>query len=449
MSLFCCLAAQADPVADVVHQKMLQQHIPGLSPAVVRDGKVIKATGYGLANVELNVAATADTVYEIGSVTKQFTATAVMMLVEEGRIGLDDRIPKYLPGLPEAWKEITVRQLLTHTSGIKNYTAVPGFMKVTLAPATREEVIKTVAALPLDFPSGDKWAYSNTGYFLLGMILEKASGKSYAALLDERIFKPLQMTATRINDLHTVVPNRAGGYEWQSGTLQNADFISMSWPFAAGAIISTVNDMVKWDAVLAGGRLLKSSSLKQMWTPVNLNGGGDYGFGWMVDKVKGHTRTSHSGGIPGFTAHIGRFPDDKLTVIVLCNQSVDTERIANTVVGLMVPALAAVTAAAIVDREPQVTAQIKTILEQAAEGKLDAGLFIPELAAAMTAALKQGQAENMRHLGALQSIVLVECKDEGANRLYRYCRAYKDMALMTECTFNKENKIAAMTFHPE
>ena len=198
-----------------------------------------------------------------------------MMLVEEGKVGLDEKITTYLTGLPEAWKNVTVRQLLTHTSGIKGYTDVPGFEKITLVPASKEEVLKVVATYPLNFPSGDKWDYSNTGYFLLGMIIEKASGKTYAEFLKERIFTPLQMNATQINDLHTIIPNRANGYEWKDGALHNADFISMTWPFAAGAIVSTVNDLAKWDAALYTDRLLKTASLQQMWTPVKLNDGND------------------------------------------------------------------------------------------------------------------------------------------------------------------------------
>ncbi len=451
-SLLChCLIAHADNVDDYIRVQMRRQHVPGLSLAVVRDGTVIKAKGYGLANVELGVPATADTVYEIGSITKQFTATAIMMLVEEGKIGLDEKIPAYLSGLPDAWKEVTVRQLLTHTSGIKGYTNVPGFEKLTLVPASKEEVIKVVAAAPLEFPSGDRWNYSNTGYFLLGMIIEKASGKSYADFLKDCIFTPLQMTSTQVNDLHTIIAHRASGYEWKDNMLRNADFISMTWPFAAGGIVSTVKDLSKWDAALYTNRLLKPDSLSQMWTRVRLNNGttSDYGFGWFLDKVKGHTHVYHSGGIPGFTSHITRYPDDQLTVIVLTNQMGNTSRIGEAVAGLYLPAVAPVTYKPVEDKEPLVTAQIRRIMEQSAAGDLDKDLFTPDLFTITTTQLKQGMREGLRRLGPVKSVVLVERQAVGANREYRYRVEYKDEVFLASCTFNKEGKIAQMSLQPE
>ena len=449
--LVVCRVAHADKVDAYIRQQMKKQHIPGLSLAVVRNGKIVKAMGYGLADVELNVSATPETLYEIGSITKQFTATAVMMQVEDGKIGIDDKISEYLSGLPDSWKDVTVRHLLTHTSGIKNFTAVPGFDKITLAPATHDEVIKTVAAYPLEFKSGDKWSYSNTGYYLLGMILEKASGKSYSDLLNDRIFKPLRMSATRINDLHAILRHRAGGYEWQEGALRRADFISMTWPYAAGALVSSVKDLAKWDAALYSDRLVKMTSLQQMWTPVKLNNGSTspYGFGWSVDKVKGHTYVSHGGGIPGFTSYIARYPDDRLTVIVLCNQMVDTGKIAGFVAGLYLPVVAPPTYESIGDKEPGVTAQIKRIVEQAADGIVDSALFVPDLASTMTADLKRGESDSLHRFGVLQSILLVERRNEGDNRIYRYRLVYKETTLMTVCTFNKDNKIAGMTLKPE
>ncbi len=323
--------------------EMAKRHVPGASVAVVRAGKVVLAKGYGLANVELNVPATPDTVYEMGSITKQFTATAIMMLVEEGKLALDEKITHYLPDLPTAWSGVTVRHLLTHTSGIKSYTSVPNLFSLWRNDYTHAQIIQLVSGDPLAFPPGEKWDYSNTGYFLLGMIIEKVSGKAYSDFLTERIFRPLQMTATRVNDWSAIIKNRAGGYTWRFGALHNADFTSMTWPFSAGVLVSTVRDMAKWDAALYTEKLLKRANLQQMWTPVKLNGGSTfpYGFGWDLEDYRKHKLISHGGGIPGFTSYIARFVDDKLTVIVLTNtDSADPDSMAHAIAGIYLPALA-------------------------------------------------------------------------------------------------------------
>ncbi len=200
----------ARSIDDYVLGVIQKRHIPGVSVAIVKNGKLLQAKGYGLANVELSVPATEKTVYQLASVTKQFTATAIMMLVEQGKLGLGDKISKHLPDLPAAWKEVTIRHLLNHTSGIKSYTSVKDFFKTARKDYTHREILDLVAKDPLEFAPGEKWRYCNTGYFLLGMIIEKVSGKTYGEFLDERIFKPLGMTQTRVNDLHAIIPNRAG-----------------------------------------------------------------------------------------------------------------------------------------------------------------------------------------------------------------------------------------------
>jgi D-alanyl-D-alanine carboxypeptidase len=188
---------------------MEKQHIPGVSLAVVRDGKVVLAKGYGLANVELSVPATTDTVYELLSVSKEFTAAAILLLVEEGKVSLDETVPKYLPDSPAAWKDVTVRHLLSHTSGITDYTDIRPFFEMIRQDASPEELMKPVKERPLDFASGTRWRYSNSNYYVLGMILERVSGKKYADFLEERIFHPLGMMATQVNDMTDIIPNRA------------------------------------------------------------------------------------------------------------------------------------------------------------------------------------------------------------------------------------------------
>jgi D-alanyl-D-alanine carboxypeptidase len=313
--LAAACAIHADKVDEYVKAEMDKQHVPGVSIAVIRDLKLIKAEGYGLANVELNVPAKPDTVYKIGSVSKQFIATGIMLLVQDGKIGLDDNIGKYLEGTPDSWKAITIRHLLTHTSGIVR--EAPGFDPMKIQ--TDADVIKTAYSLPLRFAPGEKYEYCNVGYFSLAEIIHKVSGKSWAEFLNERVFAPLKMSATRTTTMTDLVPNRANGYLWKDGALQNADIYFALRP--SGAFLSTILDLAKWDAALATQKILKQPALDQMWTPVKLNDGSTYayGFGWSLDPLEGHRRVHHGGSLPGFRSEIARFIDDKLTVVVLTN----------------------------------------------------------------------------------------------------------------------------------
>jgi CubicO group peptidase (beta-lactamase class C family) len=343
--LFCSpsaspVSAQADAVDDYVNVAMKERRIPGLSLAVVKDGQVVKAKGYGLANVELNVPASAETVYQSGSVGKQFTATAVLMLVEEGKIGLEDPIGKYLDNAPEIWKDITIRHLLTHTSGIKNFGEKDLNYRLDY---TDEELVGKAASFPLDFAPGEKWSYSNTGYVLLGIVVEKASGKFYGDVLRERVFAPLKMDTARVISEDDIIANRAAGYRLVKGVLKNQEYVSPSLNRTAdGSLYFTVLDLVKWDAALRDGKLLRKSSYDPMWTPVTLRSGKTrpYGFGWMFDEIRGHKIIEHGGAWQGFTTHIARYVDDRLTVIVLTNLAgAGPDTIAHGVAGLYNPEL--------------------------------------------------------------------------------------------------------------
>ena len=311
------LSADVDPVVEAY---MKERHIPGLSLVVVKEGKVILAKGYGFANVEHKVPAKPETVYQSGSMGKQFTATAVMMLVEERKLGLDDRISKYLKGTPETWRDITIRHLLTHTSGIKTYSPRDIDFR---RDYSEDELVKKAASLPFDFvPPGEKWKYSNTGYVLLGIIIHKAAGEFYGDYLRRRVFKPLGMDTARIISEPDIIPNRAAGYTLIGGQLKNQEWVSPTLNTTAdGSLYLTVLDMARWDAALSTEKLLKKSSLAQMWTPVKTRDGKTkpYGFGWAVHKVKDRNVVEHGGVWQGFASQIIRYPDDKLTVIVLTN----------------------------------------------------------------------------------------------------------------------------------
>jgi CubicO group peptidase (beta-lactamase class C family) len=443
----------ATRVDEYVEGERTKRHIPGLSVAVVQNGELVLAKGYGQANVELDAPCTADTVYQIGSITKQFTATAIMALVEEGKMALDDPIAKYLDNTPETWKDITVRHLLNHTSGIKSYTNVAENMAKVRLDRTRDDIIGTVRDLPLEFVPGDKWVYNNTGYFLLGLIIEKVSGKAYAEFLQERIFKPLDMNATRVNELQDIVKQRATGYAW-SGKLQNAEHASMSWPFSAGAIVSTVADLAKWDTALCSEKTLKRTSLDQMWTKTKLNGGKEteYGFGWGVSDYRGHKLIGHGGGIHGFTTDIARFVNDKLTVVVLTNlsgPSANPAAIARGIAAIYIPDLSELAQKAVEDKDPKMTEFFKKLVQDTIDGKLDPDLFTEEMQKLIFPDRVNQAAQFLKSLGEQRSFILVETKEQNEVRVYRYQLTVGDTTILLTGTIGQDGKVSGFALKPE
>ena len=315
-------SATAAAVADYVKAEMQRQHIPGLALLVVKNGKTIVAEGFGLANVELQVPVKPETVFQSGSVGKQFTATAVMMLVEEGKIGLDDPLTKYFPDAPAVWKGVTVGELLSHTAGFGDYPKSFDFRK----DWTEAEELKLIESIPLAYSPGTKWDYSNFGYVTLGILLHHVTGEFYGDLLQQRIFQPLGMTSTRIISEADIVLNRAAGYRLVKGELKNQEWVSpVVNTTADGSLYFTILDLAKWDAALYTEKLLKNSSFDVMWTPVKLKNGqpnkGNYGFGWFIDQRHGHRCIHHDGAWQGFETAIDRYIDDRLTVVALTNLS--------------------------------------------------------------------------------------------------------------------------------
>ncbi len=361
----------ADAVDDFLKEHMERHKIPGLALAICRDGQVVRAEGYGLANVELDVPAKPETIFQSGSVGKQFTAMAVMMLVEEGKLGLGEAIVKYFPGAPAAWKGITVRHLLTHTSGIKDWEG--GKDLDYRKDYTEEELVKVAMRMPPDFAPGTQWSYSNTGYVLLGILVRKASGRFYGDFLKERVFSPLGMESTRIISEADIVKNRAAGYTLKEEKLQNQEWVSPSLNTTAdGSLYITALDMAKWDAALGAGRFLKPESYQAMWSPVKLQGGATYpyGFAWGFDEQRGERVIEHGGSWQGFRTSIVRYPDRKLTVIVLANLAqAEPERLATAVAGMVEPALAwPDPRASVADPDPARTARLREVLEAWAKG---------------------------------------------------------------------------------
>jgi CubicO group peptidase (beta-lactamase class C family) len=443
------------PIVDrYVAAQMHEQRIPGLSLAVVRDGKIIKAKGYGYADLEFNAPVTPETKFESGSIGKQFTATAVMMLVEEGKIGLEDKITKYFPDAPARWNDITVRNLLSHESGIKDYTAVVNLRQ----DYTEEQLVKLAESLPPDFAPGTQWAYSNTNYVLLGILVHKVTGEFYGDFLHQRIFAPLGM-GTRIISESDIIPNRASGYTLVKGQWKNQDWVSPSLNTTGdGSLLFTTLDLAKWDAALYTTKLLKQSSLDEMWTIQKYTAGpntgkpnsGDYGFGWFMHKMNGHRLIEHGGAWQGFTDSICRYVDDKLTVIVLTNLDSahsDPDKIAHGVAGIYVPAVAPPPPPKpIEDKDPAVTAELREVIGQLAAGKLDLSKFTPAAQKRFDANLQKGAKNLLENEGALGKLELLSRKDENGVRTFTYRAHFAYGTLQLMLRLAADGKIQGLGF---
>lgn len=321
-----------------IRAEVVRQRIPGMSVAVLRGDSIVLARGYGYANVEHHVPATDSTVYEVGSVSKQFTAAAVVMLSEQGRLSLDDPIVRYLPEGSGVWPRVTIRHLLTHTSGIPDDT-IPDWHR----DYTEAELVRSAAAQPLDFEPGDRESYSSTGYALLGFIIHRVTGVFWGDVVRDHIFRPLGMTTARVISDADIVPNRAAGYYLVNDTLKNQEWVSPTISATADLGLSfSVRDLAQWAIGLNHGKVLSRAGLKASWTPVRLNNGGTYpyGFGWNLTQQRGYRRIGHSGAWLGFQATIQRYPDFDITVIVLANLAqAKPEGIALGIAGLLEPVL--------------------------------------------------------------------------------------------------------------
>jgi CubicO group peptidase (beta-lactamase class C family) len=315
--------AWADPVDDYVRAQMAAFHLPGMSIAVVRDGTVIRTGGYGLANVESGTPATPDTVYKIASVSKQFIATAIMLLVQDGRLRLEDSVGRYLDGSPASWQPITIRELLTHTAGLVRES--PGFDP--MKAQSDLDIVKAVYHVPLRSTPGSKWEYSNAGYYVLAELISRLAGEPWPAFIDARVFSRTGMSKTALTS--APLANRAVGYTGNDNQRRADEWVAVR---PSGAFLSTVGDLARWDATLNSDAVLTDTSRREMWTAVRLNDGRTYpyGFGWHVDTRKNRRVVWHGGGLPGFASYFGRYLDDGVSVIVLTNgDDADVVAIAN------------------------------------------------------------------------------------------------------------------------
>jgi CubicO group peptidase (beta-lactamase class C family) len=285
------------------------------SVLVAKAGDILLDKGYGYANLEWRIPNDPDTIFRLGSLTKQFTAASILLLEERGKLKTSDPVSTYLPDAPAAWAKITIFNLLTHTSGIPNFTEFPDYVATEAFATTPAQLVGRFENKPLDFQPGEKWSYSNSNYALLGLLIEKVSGQSYKDFLQQNIFSPLKMTHSGYDSHAAIIPHRASGYTPGPNGPQNAGYIDMTVPFAAGALYSTTRDLKLWEDALFGGKLLSAASLKKMTTPF-LSG---YAMGLGVGQSGGHTVISHNGGIEGFNTYLAYYPDERMTVVVLGN----------------------------------------------------------------------------------------------------------------------------------
>ena len=431
-----------------IKTQMRRQQIPGVAFAALRNGKIVLLKSYGFSNLEHRVPVKPQTIFQSGSIGKQFTATAVMMLVEEGKLSLDDKIGKYLQDLPDSWNDITVRDLLSHTSGLGEYPPDLDLRR----DLTEDEYLALIKSVPLTFPSRTKWDYSNLGYVTLGILIRKLTGKFYGEFLAERIFKPIGMTTARIISEADIVANRAAGYRLVKGELKNQEWVSPSTNSTAdGSLYFSILDLAKWDAALYTDKPLKQSSLAQMWTPVKLSDDRTkgYGFGWHTEIMHGHRVVFHGGAWQGFKSFIVRFPDDKLTIIFFANswETRDFE-FARGLVSIFYPEFALPAVEAIEDKEPQVTALVRRVLLQFARKAADSKLFTTEAQAEIfpDEARQIGARLNALSLpiAIIHTNALIERREENGLRVYRY--VLNDLGTTLFCTIKltKEDKIAGL-----
>jgi len=446
-----CLAQEdlSKRIDSYVKSEMQRQQIPGVSVAVVRDGKIALLKSYGFSNLEHQVPVKPETIFQSGSIGKQFTATAIMLLVNDGKLALDDKISKFFPDAPASWSQITVRHLLTHTAGLGDY---PDDFDVR-RDHTEAELWTMIKAAPLNYAPGTSWDYSNLGYVTLGILIGKVTGKFQGDFVVERIFKPLGMKTARVISEADIVPNRASGYRLVKGQLKNQAWVSPSTNTTAdGCYYFSVLDLAKWDAALQTDKLLPQSQLAQMWTPVKLSDGSSkaYGFGWHTDLLHGHQVVFHGGAWQGFKSFIVRFLKERITFIFMAN-SWDTKDFgfARGLVATHFPEFSLPQVAPLPDKEPETTAMIRRVLLQVSQGAAKPDSFTAAAAATFFPATANDLRKLLNTLSLPVALIftneLVERKEENGQRVYRY--AMNDVGKTILCTvrLDKANKIDSLS----
>ncbi|MHC9086080.1 serine hydrolase domain-containing protein [Luteimonas sp. RIT-PG2_3] len=427
LALACtCAPVLADEVDDFMREHLAATNTPGAAVVMIKGGEIVRAQGFGYANLEHRVPVHVDTIFQSGSIGKMFTAVAVMLMVEDGKLALDTPIRTYLPDAPATWDRITVRHLLTHTSGLgRNYytygKVTPGEFDLRL-DYSDAQMMQFFYRARIDFPAGQKLSYSNTGYALLGYLVKHVGGVAYGDVLKQRVFRPLNMhTAGQIDDAG-IVPNRAAGYTLDSaGQLHNQDWVAPTANATGdGTLYLTVLDFAKWEMAVRERRILKPESWAQILAPARLNSGKTYpyGFGWFLGKHNGHAAQYHSGGWQGFSTFYVRYLEEDTALVALTNRTAGrADEIAVNVARLLDPRLAAPAGAPIAERDPEVTRLVQTILAPANLPASVQGRFeTPELHKRVVASYDPFRTT----MGALKELKLFGYEEPGDDRTYRY-----------------------------
>ncbi|MBA2303813.1 MAG: serine hydrolase [Acidobacteria bacterium] len=442
-------AGQGDPRIDAyVRGEMARQKIPGVALGVVRKGIITLAQGYGLANVEHDISVTPSTIFQSGSVGKQFTAAVVMLLVEEGKLSLNDTLPKFFADAPPHWRRVTVRHLLTHTSGIPDYT--DGTIDYR-RDQTEDELVRFAHGLKPEFEPGARWNYSNTGYVILGAVVRKASGQFYGDVLRDRVFGPMGIRTGRIISEEDIVPHRASGYRLSRGVLKNQEWVAPRLNTTAdGSLYLSLQDMLAWDAGVRIGKVLKPESWRQVFSPVSLNSGKTfpYGFGWSVENFAGRPAQRHGGSWQGFKTHIARFPEDDLTIVVLANLAqADPEKISDGVAAIIDPKLTRPELKPLPSVDAAMEGRVRRLLADAVAGTLTAKEFAYVRAGFFPEAAK-AYASMLREAGELRSVTLLENRELGDDRVYTYDVSLAQRTLRLRLAVAPDGKLAAFNLSP-
>lgn len=439
--------ARADDIDDFVNQEIARQRVPGVAVGIMQHGQLVRAAGYGFANIEHRVPVHPDTIFQSGSIGKQFTAVAVMLLVEDGKVKLDESIRTYLTKAPKTWQPITVRHMLTHTSGIGGD---PGFDLLKIY--SDDELLDVMFKVKLDFKPGERWSYSNTAYALLGLMVHKVTGdQTYGDLLAKRVFGPLHMNTARVISDRDIVPNRAAGYEVEEKAIFNQEWVAATGNSTAdGSLYLTVLDFAKWDAALHAGKPLKPESWAEVYKPVKLNSGKSfpYGFGWSLDKTPGNRGAyQHGGSWQGFRTFYIRYLDDEISVVVLANgSSADTETIARGVAGRFDAKLQLPNASPINETDPAVTQRLRRMIDEIVAGKPSPKDYLmpPENL------LRYGEyyRERLRDKGPLQELKLFRASEQGNDTIYHYRARFQNGLMDVGLALDPTAKVSQLSISP-
>ena len=456
--MVCAPASAADPAPAVsaavdraAAELMAKQHVPGVAIAVVKHGEIVYARGYGLADVARKAQVTAATRFEIGSITKQFTAACILQLVRAGKLSLDDPLRRFVPEYT-AGAAVTIRQMLSHTSGLPEYLDFEAGHTVATRPAGTATILERIVKQPLDFAPGSAWAYSNTNYLLLGRIVELTAGEPYEQYVREHLFAPANMTQSGFISDERTLPGMAAGYERVGATgVARAKPIADAWAGGAGAIVSTVGDLAKWNAALASGAILAPDDVKLMQTAVTLTNGKrtKYGLGWAVDTLGGHARVWHNGRSNGFSATNALFSADDESIIVLDNLAESTpSRAASEIFRSGHPDVDAAFNTPVAGENRAVTARLKSWLLQIETGKVDRAGLSAAFAAFMSAPSVDFARSEFVPLGPPTGLVYRGATKHATTTAYSYNVSFGGAQEFVVLGIDARNKIAGFFFKP-